>query len=188
MIVMNGPFLILYHPLVTFGGLNAYWPMLAFRAVAWFAVIRALRYVISARLHLRTSDIFWHTAALCAFAGLIVFSFDSTLVRRTSFGQPHQLDVTGGTCEMLEKSFGGAFNRSRYVCASSIDASRDVYRLCPEKPSSPVVTAMNRDDWYNLCGTKMSTDFQFSVSIAAVELFILAVVLRGMGRDKVRTS
>lgn len=171
-VVMQVPFTLFYHPIVTFGGYSAVWALHALRAICILTLFGVTR----------QQDMTWSFGSLRSSVAcqltffflvmtLIPFYFNPATVVRTSFGQPL------GPCDVEESSFWGAFNRSKYVCPHQIDSSRDHFSL-PATPLYPRDTT-----WYTLNGVPhppfwlKETLFQIIFAFT-LSLFALTITLR----------
>lgn len=171
-LLMQVPFTLFYHPIVTFGGHSAVWALHALRAICMltlFAVTRQQQ--LSWSLASLRSSLALQLACFFVVMAAIPFFFNPALVRRTSFGQPL------GPCDVEESSFWGAFNRSKYVCPHHVDAARDHFSL-PATPLYPRDTT-----WYTLHGTPHPAlwlkEALFQILFAFVlSLFALTITLQ----------
>eukprot|EP00047_Mylnosiga_fluctuans_P008306 m.258151 g.258151 ORF g.258151 m.258151 type:complete len:386 (-) comp21333_c0_seq1:48-1205(-) len=139
--VMNIPFLVIYHPLVTWGGYHAGWALSIVRGISLVMVLRefarapritmAVEYVSVALLTL---------TFVLSMVTITLFGDPSTIVR-TSYSQPF------GPCDTTESCFWGGFTRRKFVCPDTIDPERDHYSLACVS-DVPTLGA----DWYTVCG------------------------------------
>lgn len=159
-IVMNLPFLVLYHPLVTAAGLSPWYALFLFRV---FAVCGLVYYTFgrgnnnvdkTSRVNL---FLVFQVFILIISCLLMFLLYDPNDSIRTSYGQPFTLD--NEKCNLMEESFWGAFKRKRFVCPDGIEESRDMYRICPS------ISPYNEGTWrynpkmYTLCGTTINNEF-----------------------------
>ncbi|MBS0290863.1 MAG: hypothetical protein JSS07_12615 [Proteobacteria bacterium] len=137
-VIMNIPFVVFYHPLVTFLGFSAALPLFLLRLVCAIIVARALW----ARKRKFSPDAVFYMAFvyISIFAAVTVCGTPEA-VRRTSYSQPF------GACEATESSFWGAFNRSQYVCPEAVNAERDQYSF-----SCLDTLPVGGSNWYTVCG------------------------------------
>src|SRR3989338_4034331 len=141
--LMQVPFNLLYHPLVTFGGHNAVTALNFLRIICAFPVLAAISDMeVSWRWRGLLNHLFLQMALYMLAVLAIAHSADPSLVFRSSFGQPL------GPCGQPETSFWGAFNRSKYVCPQSLDPHRDHFAISPSS-ASPLASPT---DWYTIVG------------------------------------
>jgi len=139
--VMNVPFMIFYHPIVTFGGFTAACCLWLYRGLSLLWLFVAFRKA-------GTNPISWLLKwdillYLFMFSSMFLF-FDPSTIVRESLGQEF------GPCGQTETSFWGAFTRTKYVCASQVDVIRDQYDFhCIE---DDLITG----SWYTVCGVEFS--------------------------------
>lgn len=137
-IIMNIPFLLFYHPLVTFLGYHASLPLFLMRFLCTVVVVRALW---ARKRRFSPDAVFYMAVVYVAVFLLVVLLGTPEAVRRTSYGQPF------GSCEATEPCFWGAFNRSQYVCPEAANVERDQYSLdC--LGNMPTYGS----NWYTVCG------------------------------------
>lgn len=143
LVLMHVPFLVFYHPIVTFGGYSSVWALHACRGFCIFAIFHCLRdHKLTWSLRrLLGPDALQLAVFFSVMLGIAIFA-DPTQVTRTSFGQPL------GPCDAVETAFWGAFNRSRYLCPSKIIPERDHFALS----QSSYTEAVEGTEWYTLVG------------------------------------
>ncbi len=160
--VMNLPFCLIYHPLVTACRLHA---SLALNILRIICVAILFSYLWSQRTLGRLRVGVTHSQSNPVMAMLVLgfalfltgtaLFVNGSAVVRTSFGQPF------GGCLMQESSFWGAFQRRQFVCPDVFTA-RDRYDFhCVPAPGTAVwarpenVLPGRPDSWFTVCGTDM---------------------------------
>merc|ERR1711871_503404 len=191
--LMNAPFMVLYHPLVTWKGYSAMTAMSAFEGLCIIIIVIALVVPVNGN-SMRLMDVrpgggkdalhlFLQVLLLVATMGGVIMYFDPADNVRTSFGQPF-----GHDCDLLEGSLWGGFQRKKYVCresASQAQRLRDNYDVACSLARSDlgpraVEPELEGQEWYSVCGvpfppgwmSAMGTNFGFVVMLVYVSLFV----------------
>lgn len=162
--VMNLPFMVFYHPIVTYLGYPASLALGLLRAFSLIVVLRALWSLKSKSFQPLNSVSLLTFTYISIFLGIAYFG-QPELVQRTSFAQPF------GPCDTMESSFWGAFQRHAYVCADGIVADRDHYSLsCLTGP--PAVGS----GWYTVCGVPTNEKWWLEISYYFVGAYVLVAL------------
>ena len=168
--LMNVPFLIFYHPIVTFGGYNANVALDALRAACVLSLLPSLNIVVPQKIDLSM------TLQVLLYVGFmleVVFTCNPREQIRISYGQP-----CAANCNLQEQAFWGGFIRGRHICPGNSDFARDNFELCDDECSEANLRADGFDEkhWYRLCGTPMLPGFKAAVSCTVALLLILSFV------------
>jgi len=167
--LMNIPFFAVYHPLVTYAGLDG--------GVALWTLRAACILVLLPRFSIAASNPDPKLLRqLCVYAALmlmIAVGFDPTAETRTSFGQP----CVKGKCSGTESSFWGAYTRRAAVCPAS-NTPADGYRLCGGDCGG--------SEWYTTCGVEK--DMGWMLAVAAHAAAVVALALMPFGGKGVRVN
>jgi hypothetical protein len=128
--LMNVPFTLIYHPLVTFAGYHASVALWVLRAACAAPLISRV-----SKTFRPDASLFGQMVALVALVVGVALFADPTAETRTSFGQAcvaSSATFWGGAsrCGELETSFWGAFERTAHTCTASNRPARDLYRIC----------------------------------------------------------
>ena len=143
LVLMTVPFSLFYVPLVAGIGVPAQTVLFMFRCICVLTVLRS--FVI----HRGKLEILFHDAFLLlqvvfylVVMVLIAWHFERAdiVTQRTALGQP--VAPSAPECDEVETSFMGLFHRQRYVCASTVNPSRDQYTRV-ENAAQPFL----RGDW-----------------------------------------
>lgn len=168
--LMNVPFLILYHPMVTAGGLHASYAMWSFRFICAVPLLSRLGVPRPDKTVLAQMVVY-------VFCMVVIASCcDPTLEKRTSFGQPCAPDAL---CNEMESSFWGGFSRKKFTCIAS--NKRDLFQLCDDRCSKEPIS----DVFYTTCGAPFEHGWLQVVFLhAAVCLFMVALPFRQEAKPK----
>jgi hypothetical protein len=152
LVVMNIPFLIFYHPVVTYMGYSATMALNGLRLFAVFVVLYGMSR-IDYQLSIRRPYFLLSAAYIVLLLAIALFG-NPAAVRRESFSQPY------GACDVAEPCMWGAFQRSAFVCNASIDPARDHYNMAclSELPTAGAV-------WYTVCGVAADTTWWAGVAL-----------------------
>lgn len=196
--LMHLPFLLIFHPLVTFLKLHAAYSLWILRLLCTVPLVPHIRAAFSAVVAPRKkpspsaasadhSAVFRHLSVFVLSIVLIAILGDPTAERRTSFSQPcfrNSGRQKGGSCPQMESSFWGGFARKAYVCTNDNVPSHDLYRICDERCDA----ARTALDWYTACGVAPeSFEWHLLVFIHAVVVMALACLPfanKGGGKQK----
>jgi hypothetical protein len=175
-VVMQLPFVLIYHPIVTFAKYHASLALYVTRVLCLLIVAPSLLRFSLAGLY--PDFLFRSGPSQVIFQMVVVFvpsmlaiayffAGDTANIVRTSFGQPFGLD-----CNATEPSFWGAFQRQMYVCPSRISPERDQYDLhCVDQTDQ---LPQMGSTWYTVCGTPEQEGWMLSVGLLGVSLYFLA--------------
>ena len=180
--LMNVPFMVLYHPLVTFAGYNANVALDALRALC---VLCLLPHVDGCSISMsgisidcvpkKMSNVSSVVQVLLyiGFMLMVTFTCNPREQIRISYGQP-----CAANCNMIEQSMWGGFVRGRHICPDNSDFSRDNFDLCDDNCSEANLKADGYSElhWYRVCGTPMLYGFKVAVSCTAALFLILCIV------------
>jgi len=177
LVLMNLPFWVFFHPMATFYKLHASLALWAFRGFCISFMLGGLRQVAMPRLsaHFVILSVF-----LLYLIGAAVFT-PYTQIVRTSFGQPlgeSSVDCAG----VMEQSFWGLFERTKYVCPGLTQATRDHYDFhCvaqPKPTAAPGGVMGLADSWYTVCGVNALKENFWLVDVVMCSLgaWLLAVL------------
>ena len=165
--LMHIPFLVLFHPLVTFAGLHASYAMWSFRIACALPLLPRLVPPARARPDAKVlAHILLFVGCMCLIACL----GDPSSERRTSYAQACIRKSRGGE---LESSFWGGFERRAFVSSALNMPDEDLYQLCDprcDKANEPL-------DWYTTCGVASDgLGFQLLILAHAAVVVLLALL------------
>ncbi len=154
LVLMNAPFILLYHPFVFGLGVHASWPLFALRGLCAVIAVPPLWPALTFSSTRLPGNFSLSRQIMGVFTPgmLIVLSWGSgsgswklTDLRRESFGQP--LAPHAQACNEVQPSFWGGFKRGAYVCPQSILASRDHFDFHCVDDDSVWAKAPEMADW-----------------------------------------
>ena len=176
---MHGPFMVIYHPIVTFAGKHASVALWSLRALCAAPLLRR-------GLALPRPD----GALLAQWALYLV----GMLYTGLTFAPEHEVrhsfsqKCTGGTaegavaaCATQEGAFWGGFGpsyaRDAYVCPARNDPAHDLFRICDARCEPGSATAFAEPtEWYKSCGTPKATGWDELFVAHAVSVLLLALL------------
>jgi len=161
-VLMNIPFLTIFHPVVTIAGMHATYAHWTFRALCCTPLISRL-----ARPRPDKQMLFQMILFVGVITGIALLA-DPTKEIRTSFSQP-----CAPKCSVDESSFWGGFSRKAYVCKSTNSPSRDLYRICDMRCDKKGETPL---DFYSSCGTPPGEGWHLLVIAHALAALLLSLV------------
>jgi hypothetical protein len=179
LLLMQLPFLAIFHPLVTFGELHASYAMWALRlgcaAPLLAAVLGAEGSPLGAWARaLRSGQpetaVMRQMAAYALGMLLVAASSDPTAERRTSFSQPCARDRD---CATDETSFWGAFTRKAHTCTRDNDPARDLYRLCDARCGHAAAPGL---ETHTVCGVPPEEGWLLLIAAHAVAVLLLVAL------------
>ena len=179
LLLMQLPFLAIFHPLVTFGELHASYAMWALRlgcaAPLLAAVLGAEGSPLGAWARaLRSGQpetaVMRKMAAYALGMLLVAASSDPTAERRTSFSQPCARDRD---CATDETSFWGAFTRKAHTCTRDNDPARDLYRLCDARCGHAAAPGL---ETHTVCGVPPEEGWLLLIAAHAVAVLLLVAL------------
>lgn len=186
--VMNAPFLLLYHPLVTLGGVHAEVALQLFRLACCVLVVVEL-WVQRSRVSFEIptpSALAATTFFFTVFLVSATFVFDPTTIVQTSFRQPF-----GSSCLENEPSFWGAFKRRAFVCNNTLPEQDHYDFHCVNEPGVAMIPLPGfvsgglHHSWYTICGiTLAAAEKAQAVLTGGVVLLVLFVVVSVSLRDR----
>lgn len=172
MALMNIPFLVLFHPFVTFGGHSALVPYLVLKALCAglvaFELLRAwFQQRLSLSLHGCQPGLLFSALLFLAVAGVFPYVFAPETVVRRSYGQPF------GDCEAKEFSFWGAFTRGAHVCVNNTVPHRDHFDFSCAAAIMDSTAAQS--DYYTICGVPATPEWfsHFHVQVVVCTFLLM---------------
>lgn len=162
--LMHLPFLVIFHPIVTFAQYHALYAMWALRVVCAWPLMRRLGAPRPEKALLVQMLAF--VGGICALA-----LCDPTSETRTSYGQP--CVKAGGACVVKESCFWGAFSRKKFVCTGKPEP-HDLFRVCD--PACGKAAATDELSWYTSCGVAAEEGWHLAVFGHALVVVALSLV------------